>query len=70
MKKVYVVCRTDYEHTPAFVVDDKDAAEILQKSISDANEPLELPFITVNDAQPTFVSRDIDKDFEVVDDNE
>jgi len=72
MRKVYAVCKDDYDHRPAFVTDDKDLAEILQKKIG-GRGPEELPFVS-SDGWYTYTGTattstdDVDDDKEVLDD--
>ena len=45
MKKVYIVFKDNYDHTPIFVTDDKEVAEILQEKIG-GKGPEELPLVS------------------------
>lgn len=72
MRKVYAVCKDDYDHRPAFVTDDKDLAEILQKNLG-GRGPEELPFVS-SDGWYTYTgtattsTEGIDDEEEVLDD--
>ena len=75
MKKIYLVCNSDYNRSPLFVTDDKAVATFVQHKIYSDYDAFELPFLSSvgwyrEDNTAATKDNNIDKDFEVVDDDE
>ena len=75
MEKIYLVCNSDYDRSPLFVTDDKAVATLVQHKIYSSYDPVELPLLSsygwYSEANTAATDDDnIDKDFEVVDDDE
>lgn len=75
MKKIYLVCNNDYNRSPLFATDDKAVATFVQHKIYSDYDIVELPFLSSfgwyrEDNTAATKDNNIDKDFEVVDDNE
>ena len=75
MKNIYLVRNSDYDRSPLFVTDDKDVATFIQYNIDSGYHLVELPFLSsygwYGEANTAATEdNDVDKDFEVVDDDE
>ena len=76
MKKVYLVYNKDYERSPLFVTDDKAVATLVQHKIYSSYDPVEVPLLlsygwySEDTTIATTDDDNVDKDFEVVDDDE
>ena len=76
MKNIYLVRNSDYDRSPLFVTDDKALATLVQHKIYSSYDPVEVPFLSSGGwyrEDTTIATTDddnVDKDFEVVDDDE
>ena len=76
MKKIYLVCNNDYDRSPLFVTDDKAVATLVQHKIYSDYDIVELPFLSSfgwyreSASATATINNEVDKDFEVVDDDE